>query len=166
MATTLTQAHDPVAWQDIDRRLRNEIDALRQRERAGEQHSSEIRALQRARNAHHQLRRDYEGALYAALPEGVSVSRWGHGRLLTQNRWGDPVRSDRSLGYRVIVVARTPDGHIVHEEDVCGGSRYEPDSRNSIGGRGAYRDLPPSQEQIDAAVERARIALAIREAQA
>ena len=150
---------DATTWHETDRRLRDEIAALRERERYGENVDAQIAPLVRERNVLHDERRQAEADLSASLPSGVTVSRWSHGRLLRRNRWGESYRSDKALGYRTIVVGRTPDGEIVHEEDVFGPVRYEPNTRNKIGGLGAYRETPPSDGQIAEAVRRTEAAI-------
>lgn len=46
-----------------------------------------------------------------------------------------------------------------YREVVWCGSRWEPNSRNKIGGLGAFADVPPSEAEIEQAIGRARAAL-------
>lgn len=53
-------------------------------------------------------------------------------------------------------------GATVYRRDVAGSSRWETQTTNQIGTLGASRDLPPTDEQINAAVAAARTAVAHR----
>ena len=47
----------------------------------------------------------------------------------------------------------------IYSETVTGSEVWEPSSRNKVGALGAFADVPPSQERVNAAIERARAAL-------
>lgn len=61
---------------------------------------------------------------------------------------GDHVRV---VGYR--------SGSQVYLFDVRGPSQWEPTTTNKGGGVGAYRDMPPADEEVEAAIARARSAI-------
>lgn len=93
----------------------------------------------------------------------VRVGRWGHRPLLTTRQYADgsesTFRSPSNCGYSVPVTGYTADCRLVYQVDLMQPARYEPETRNTIGGLGAYREMPPTQEQVDEAIAAALAAI-------
>lgn len=108
-----------------------------------------------ARDAQRQRYREIAG------DDDIRVSEWGNRPLLRPGPGPDGttvlIRSERHYGPSVMVTAHTPDGVQIYEEDVLGPPQQEPELRSR--GFSAYRDIPPSEGQVIAAMERARAAL-------
>ena len=53
------------------------------------------------------------------------------------------------------LITATVDHEDVVRRILYGTTRYEPQTRNKIGGLGACRDLPPSQDEVEAVIQAA-----------
>lgn len=92
----------------------------------------------------------------------VLVGRWCHKSLLTTRRFGNEevaFRSERNMGYSIAVTGYGADGSIVYDADLMSPARHEPETLNKIGGKGAWREMPPTDEQIEESIEAARAAI-------
>ncbi len=75
------------------------------------------------------------------------------GKWKSQHEGGGSALGSQSYG---ILITGTLKGYPdVYRKFLVGGYRYEPDTVNKIGGKGAYRDLPPTQDVIDATITEA-----------
>jgi hypothetical protein len=83
-----------------------------------------------------------------------------HSYSVTRQGGFDVVSLDGSQTYGQLVVGETADRRRVYSRLVRGTTVFEPETRNPLGGQGAYRDAPPSNAELTAAIDAARTAVA------
>jgi|TARA_R110002020_G_scaffold228985_1_gene439768 hypothetical protein len=75
------------------------------------------------------------------------------GKFRSQSDKGGAGFGSQRMGQ--LVVGRNAQAEQIFSKLVIGGTRYEPDTRNKIGDLGAYRDLPPTDAQLQDVINEA-----------